>query len=180
MEYILYAVTGAALLVSLFVNQKKTLTALKISLKRFVRILPAFVLMLVLVSVVLFLVPDRTITRFLVQKSRYGALFIASLFGSITFMPGFITFPLCGLLRTKGVPYMVLSAFTTTLMMVGVLTFPIEKAYFGARVAVLRNSISFFIALFIAIVTGIFFGEVLWDEARRGGNARGWPGNPLW
>jgi len=161
MEYILYAVTGAALLVSLFVNQKKTLTALKISLKRFVRILPAFVLMLVLVSVVLFLVPDRTITRFLVQKSRYGALFIASLFGSITFMPGFITFPLCGLLRTKGVPYMVLSAFTTTLMMVGVLTFPIEKAYFGARAAVLRNSISFFIALFIAIVTGIFFGEVL-------------------
>ena len=55
---------------------------------------------------------------------------------------------------------MVLSAFTTTLMMVGVLTFPIEKEYFGVKVAVIRNVIGLFIALSVAVATGIFFGEI--------------------
>ncbi|MGD8229878.1 MAG: hypothetical protein PVI20_19025, partial [Desulfobacteraceae bacterium] len=60
-----------------------------------------------------------------------------------------------------GVLYMVLSAFTTTLMMVGILTFPIEKAYFGPKVTILRNVLSFLVALIVAVMTGIFFGEIL-------------------
>jgi uncharacterized membrane protein YraQ (UPF0718 family) len=56
---------------------------------------------------------------------------------------------------------MVLSAFTTTLMMVGILTFPIEKAYFGPKVTILRNVLSFLVALIVAVMTGIFFGEIL-------------------
>jgi len=55
---------------------------------------------------------------------------------------------------------MVISAFTTTLMMVGILTFPIEKEYFGVKVAFLRNIMSFIIALAVAVITGILFGEV--------------------
>jgi hypothetical protein len=55
---------------------------------------------------------------------------------------------------------MVLSAFSTTLMMVGILTYPIEKAYFGTRVTILRNIFSFFIAITVALITGIFFGEI--------------------
>jgi uncharacterized membrane protein YraQ (UPF0718 family) len=85
---------------------------------------------------------------------------MASLFGSITIMPGFIAFPLSGILLNKGVPYMVLSAFTTTLMMVGILTYPVEKEYFGVKVTIIRNIISLFIALAVAMMTGIFFGEI--------------------
>ena len=55
---------------------------------------------------------------------------------------------------------MVLSAFSTTLMTVGVLTYPIEKEYFGVRLTILRNIMSLFIALVVAIMTGIFFQEV--------------------
>jgi uncharacterized membrane protein YraQ (UPF0718 family) len=55
---------------------------------------------------------------------------------------------------------MVLSAFTTTLMMVGVLTVPLEKKYFGMKVTIIRNSASFFIALIVALMTGLFFGEI--------------------
>ena len=76
-------------------------------------------------------------------------------------MSGFIAFPLAGVLLEKGVPYMVLSAFTATLMMVGVLTYSVEKAYFGTKVAIIRNTINFLIALVIALMTGIFFGEIL-------------------
>jgi hypothetical protein len=75
-------------------------------------------------------------------------------------MPGFIAFPLCGILLREGALYMVLSAFSTTLMMVGIATFPLERTYLGARLALARNLVSLGIALLVAIVTGFVFGEL--------------------
>jgi len=158
--YYLYIVAGSAILISFIVNREKTLKALKIAARRFINILPAFLVMLILVSIILFLVPDEVISSYLGINNRLVGVFWASLFGSITLMPGFIAYPLCGILLKKGVPYMVLSAFATTLMMVGVLTYPIEKEYFGIKVTVVRNVISLFIALVVAVMTGIFFGEI--------------------
>jgi len=158
--YWLYAITGLALVFSLVASREKTLQALKISYRRFINILPAFLIMLVLVSIVLFVVPDVVISEYLGVENRFAGVLLASFLGSMTLMPGFIAYPLAGILLKKGVAYMVLSAFTTTLMMVGVLTYPIEKQYFGTRVTIMRNTISLLIALIIAIVTGIFFGEI--------------------
>jgi uncharacterized membrane protein YraQ (UPF0718 family) len=45
-------------------------------------------------------------------------------------------------------------------MLVGILTYPIEKAYFGIKVTIIRNMLSFFIAIVVALMTGIFFGEI--------------------
>jgi hypothetical protein len=42
-------------------------------------------------------------------------------------MPGFIAYPLAGVLVNKGVPYMVVASFETTLMMAGILTCPVKK-----------------------------------------------------
>jgi uncharacterized membrane protein YraQ (UPF0718 family) len=158
--YYLYIVAGLALLISFIVDYGKTLKAIKIAVKRFLDILPAFLTMLILISIILFLVPDKAITNYLGNNNKFIAVLFASFLGSITLIPGFIAFPLCGILLKKGVLYMVLSAFTTTLMMVGVLTYPIENEYFGIRVTITRNVISFFIALVVALMTGIFFREV--------------------
>jgi len=158
--YWLYAITVLALVFSLIVSREKTVKALKVSYKRFINILPAFLIMLILVSIVLFLVPDDAISNYLGVENKFTGVLFASFLGSITLMPGFIVFPLAGILLKKGVVYMVLSAFTTTLMMVGVLTYPIEKQYFGLKVTIIRNAISLLIALVIAVITGIFFGEV--------------------
>ena len=158
--YYLYLVAGLTLLISLIVNREKTLKALKIAAKRFVNILPAFMTMIILVSIILFLIPDEVISNYL-GGNRFSGILFASFFGSITLMPGFIAFPLCGILLEKGVAYMVLAAFTTTLMMVGVLTAPIEKEYFGIKVTIIRNATSFAIALIVAVVMGLFFGEIL-------------------
>ena len=158
--YYLYIITGLAVLISLISSRERTLKAVKIAARRFVNILPAFLIMLVLISIVLFLVPDKVIANYLGADNKFIGVLLASFIGSITLMPGFIAFPLCGILLKKAVPYMVLSAFTTTLMMVGVLTYPVEKQYFGIKVTILRNVISLFIALAVAVMTGIFFGEI--------------------
>ncbi len=158
--YYTYAITGLILIISLIANREKTLKAVKIAITKFIKIFPAFLTMLIFVSFILFLFPDEVISNYLNNSSKLISVLLASLFGSITIMPGFIAFPLSGILLNKGIPYMVLSAFTTTLMMVGILTYPIEKEYFGVKVTIIRNIISFFIALAVAIMTGIFFGEI--------------------
>jgi len=156
----LYIIVGLAVLASFIADRGKTLRALKIAVKRFVKILPAFLTMIILVSIVLFLIPDKVISNYLGGNNKLIGVTFASFFGSVTLLPGFIAYPLCGILLKKGVAYMVLAAFVTTLMMVGILTAPIEKAYFGMKVTVIRNVISLVIALIVTVVIGIFFGEI--------------------
>lgn len=158
--YFLYILTLITLLVSFFADRKKTIKALKIAFKKMVNILPAFFVMLILVSFILYLIPNEMILFYLGSENKWLGLLSASCFGSLTLMPGFIAFPLSGILLKKGVSYMVLSAFTTTLMMVGVMTFPVERAYFGSKVTLIRNVLSFMIAMIVAFFMGIFFGEI--------------------
>ena len=159
--YYTYTITGLILLISFIINKQKTIKAIKISFIKFKKIFPIFITMLILVSIILFLFPDEVISNYLGNSSKFISVLLASFIGSITLMPGFVAFPLSGILLTKGVSYMVLSAFTTTLMMVGIITFPLEKEYFGVKVTIIRNIVSFFIALAVAIMTGILFGEIL-------------------
>ena len=150
----LWIVTAAALTASLIASRERTAAALKLAVKRFGKILPAFLTILVLFSVAITLLPQDVIMRLLGKESGWLGVAIASGAGSVTLMPGFITFPLCRALLEQGVPYMVLAAFSTTLMMVGVLTYPLERQYFGRTVTLVRNAISLVIALIVALVIG--------------------------
>jgi len=70
--------------------------------------------------------------------------------GSIALVPGFIAYPLAGVLQKNGASTPVLAAFITSLMMVGVLTLPLEARFFGWRVSLLRNGLSFVGAVLVA------------------------------
>jgi len=159
--YILYITTGLALLISFIADSNKTIKAVLIAFEKLVKILPALLSMLIAISIVLFLVPDTVISSFLGSDNKFFSVFMASFLGSITLMPGPIAYPLCGILLKQGVSYMVVSAFSTTLMMVGILTYSIEKEYFGRKITILRNLLSFLIALIVAFIMGVVFGELL-------------------
>lgn len=160
---IFYCVTALALIVSYFANKRKTGKALKIACKKLLKILPAFLLMLISVSIVLYFLPDTTISKYLGKGSLPIKVAIASILGSISLMPGFIAFPLSKLLLNAGVKYCVIGAFTGSLMMVGLLTYPVEKKYFGSKLTIYRNIMSFGIVIILALVMSIAFKEVsLW------------------
>ena len=154
------AFAAVALIVSAVADRKKTVAALHVAWRRFLSLVPSFLAMLTIVSLVFAVISRETIVRYLGQDSLVAASAIAAGLGSISLMPGFIAFPLAGILVDNGVARMVIAAFTTTLMMVGVVTYPIEKQYFGARVAILRNVLSLVVAAAVSIVVGIFFGEI--------------------
>jgi uncharacterized membrane protein YraQ (UPF0718 family) len=156
----IYIITVFAVVASLLADRGKTVKSLQVAGRKMLKITPAFLMMTVLVSIALYLVPDETISRYLGHEDKVLGLVIAYALGSVSLMPGFIAFPLCGMLLEKGVPYMTLSGFSTTLMMVGVLTFSVERAYLGTKVAVLRNLIYLVIAVVVTIITGLCFGEL--------------------
>lgn len=156
----LFWLTLLFLSLSFFMDQNKTKKALKIAFHKFIFIAPSFLVMLMFVSLALFVFPSEKIIEYLGQSNLFLNTILAALIGSITIMPGFVVFPLAGIMKNSGVLLMVIAAFTTTLMMVGVLTFPVEITYFGKRIAFIRNMISFIIAILVAIVIGIYFKEI--------------------
>lgn len=156
----LYIITAAALLISLTASRTKTIGVLTLAARRLLKILPAFATMMVLFSVTITLLPQEVVARVIGRESGWLGVAIAAGVGSIVFMPGFIVFPLSGALLRQGIPYTVLAAFTTTLMMVGILTYPLERQYFGRSVTLIRNGISLLIALVVAVAIGLVFGEL--------------------
>ena len=157
---ILAVITSIVLIISSLKDKQKTLSGLKKAGKKFITILLPLTIVVFSVSVVLYFIPENVIAEYLSRGNKYVQLLIASLFGSITLMPGFVAFPLAGILKQNNVPFMVISGFTSTLMMVGILTFPVERKYFGFRIALLRNSLSYVTAMIVSLITGIVFGEI--------------------
>ena len=122
----------------------------------FLRLLPTLLSMLVLVSMVLYLIPEEKLAKYMGDGSGIAGWTTAALFGSVALIPGFIAYPLCGILIKSGVAYSIIAVFITTLMMTGFLTLPVEARFFGWRVSIIRNLISFVAALFIGLIMGFF------------------------
>jgi uncharacterized membrane protein YraQ (UPF0718 family) len=156
-----FYVTGILLIVSFLSDRSKTKKALLMAYKRFLFISPSFLVMLIFVSVLLFLFPQENIVMYLSYGNNLVNIILAAIVGSVTVMPGFVAFPLAGILKNSGISYTIIASFTTTLMMVGTMTFPIEAAYLGKKVTLIRNVLGFIVALIVALVIGIYFGEVI-------------------
>ena len=155
----LYIIAVIALIISFFFNKEKSIKALKIGWKKFNKILGTYLKLLIILSLIL-LISDEMIIKYLGGHIPIIGLLIGLIVGSITMMPGFIAYPLAGILVDKGVDYMVVGAFITTLMLVGVATYPVEKEYFGIKATIWRNLAGFVIAAIIALSMGILYGEV--------------------
>lgn len=162
MEAVVFpALAVTALLASAVADRRKTAAALVLAWKRFTAILPVFLAMIAGASFVLSLIPQEIYTRYLSSGNPTVGAIAAGMLGSVSVMPGFVAFPLAGLLLSRGVARITLSLFTTTLMMVGVVTLPIEMRYLGRRVAIVRNLFALLVAVVVALATGAYFGELL-------------------
>ena len=144
------------MIASLIANPQKTWEGVKKGALMFLRLLPTLVLMLVLVSVVLYLIPEEKLSKYMGEGSGIAGWMTAAFFGSIALIPGFIAYPLCGILIKSGVAYSVIAVFITTLMMTGFLTLPVEARFFGWRVSIIRNLVSLAAALLIGLIMGFF------------------------
>ncbi len=147
--------------ISFAFDRKKTLMGFKRGWKMFQNVLLPFLNILILISVVLYFIPPSVITQYLGANSGVLGFSIAALVGSVTLIPGFVSYPIAASLIRQGASYAVVATFMTTLMMVGVVTLPLEMRYLGRRVAIMRNVLNFIAAVIIGLVVGLILGVVL-------------------
>jgi uncharacterized membrane protein YraQ (UPF0718 family) len=157
---LLYFGTAVLFLVSLAKDKAKTRKALKKAWKSFENILPQFLVVMVMVGVLLTLLDTETILKIIGAESGWLGVTLASVVGALTLIPGFVAFPTAAMLLDGGAGYMQIAAFISTLMMVGIVTLPVEVEYLGKRLAIYRNTLAFGFSFFVAFVIG-YVMEVL-------------------
>ena len=151
---ILYVGTAVLLIWSFSKDRQKTRQGLKKAWKAFENILPQFLFILLLIGFVLAILDETVISRLLGSQSGLTGMAIAAVIGSVTLIPGFIAFPLAASLLAAGAGYGQIAMFLTTLMMVGLVTLPLESTYFGRRLAVARNCYAFIYAVISSLILG--------------------------
>ncbi len=142
-------ITAALVFISFLVDRKKTIKGIEVGLTQFLKILPALLSVIIIISILLFFVSNELISYYLGESAGWEAYISAAFIGSVSLIPGFIAYPLAGMLVKTGVSYSVIAVFITTLMMVGTLTIPIEAKYFGLKTTLLRNLLSFIGAIIV-------------------------------
>lgn len=155
MNIALYVVTGVLLLVSFYKDKKKTKMALKKAWKAFENILPEFLVVVLLVGLLLAVMNPEVISSIIGDKSGWFGVILAAVIGSITLIPGFVAFPMTALLLDGGAGYMQIGAFISALMMVGIVTIPVEIKYFGKKLTIYRNVLAFLFSFVVALVIGV-------------------------
>ena len=148
----MYAATAVLFGLSFFKDRARTKAALLKGLRAVEGILPQLVVVLLLIAVMLAAFDAETITRFIGAGTGAVGVAIATALGSITLIPGFVAFPLAGELLRNGAGVTQIAAFVSSLMMVGVITLPMEMATFGKRAAVARNAF----ALVFSVIAALF------------------------
>ncbi|MFA7672054.1 MAG: permease [Sphaerochaetaceae bacterium] len=149
---IFYSIAIILLIISLFKDRDKTKLALKKAWKSFENILPQMLGMIASIGLILAFLSPEVISKIIGQSSGWYGVVLAAIIGSITLIPAFVAFPLAAILLHNGAGYMQLSAFVSTLTMVGVLTFPLEIKFFGRKFTIIRNLLAFVLAFLVAFI----------------------------
>jgi uncharacterized membrane protein YraQ (UPF0718 family) len=155
MDMVIFWIGGVtALMISFIFNRGKTWKGVRSGLRMFLRILPDFLIVLAAAALFLAVVPETVLSHWIGRGSGIRGFAAAALAGSVALVPGFIAFPLAAVLLKSGASLGSVAVFITTLMMVGIFTLPVEKQYFGWRISILRNGLSFLGALIVGFCMG--------------------------
>ena len=149
-----YLFTAVLLLLSFWKDKSKTRKALMKAWKSFDNILPQILVVFLVVGVMLAVVNPEMITSMIGAESGLPGVALAAVVGAVTLIPGFIAFPTAAMLLQGGAGYMQIGAFISALMMVGIVTMPVEIKYFGKKLTFYRNAMGFLFSFIVAYIIG--------------------------
>jgi uncharacterized membrane protein YraQ (UPF0718 family) len=152
---IIYSILAIGLIASFVKSKEKTKKAFKIAKKAFLKTAPSLLAVLGIVGLTLGILTPETISRLVGSEAGFIATIMAALIGAITLIPSLVAFPLAGSLLRSGATVMTISVFVTTLVMVGIVTMPMEIKILGKKFTLLRNGLGFIAAVLIAAIMGV-------------------------
>lgn len=149
------ALALGCLAVSFFRDRTRSLHALAIAARSFLKILPMAFIVVIFVGLLLGFVPERLISRTIGRGSGLVGILVVAAVGAVLYIPSIVAFPLAGSLVKSGASVAAVAAFITTLTMVGLVTLPLEVELLGKRLALSRNAMSLVLAVAIALIMGM-------------------------
>lgn len=152
--YLLYGAAGVLLFLSWRKDRSKTKMSLKKAWKSFENILPQFLTIILMVGMLLAALNPDIIASLIGRESGWVGMLLAAVIGSITLIPGFVAFPLASALLQGGAGFVQIAVFISTLMMVGIVTMPVEIATFGKKATLVRNGLAFGFSFVVAMIIG--------------------------
>lgn len=153
--YLFYFAAITAFIISFVKDKKKSMIALKKAWKSFENILPQVLALLLLVGILLAIVNTEVISQLIGKNSGWLGVILAGVVGAITLIPPYVAFPTAALLLDAGAGYMQIGAFISTLMMVGLVTIPVEMKFFGKKLTLFRNFFAFIFSFFVAFIISL-------------------------
>lgn len=150
-----WAITIVITIISIIKDKKKTLSSMKKSKGMMGNMLGEIIAIIFLIGLILTLIPPESIKKVLGSSNTFISTIVAAVVGGITLIPAFVAFPLVGSFVDVGASIVPAVAFLTTLTMVGIVTFPLERKEFGMKFALTRNILSFIFAIIIALAMGV-------------------------
>ena len=151
----IYIITIILLIISTLKNKEKSKMSLKKAWKSFENMLPQLLSVLFIIGLTLSIVSPEVISKVMGNESGIIGVVIGAVVGSLTLIPSFVAFPLAAALLESGAGIMQVSAFISTLMMVGIVTIPMEAKVFGLKASLIRNIMAFGLSFVIAIAMGV-------------------------
>lgn len=129
--------------------------AFRIAGKSLFKMAPSLLTILGIVGLILGILTPEIISQLLGAEAGLIGTATAAVLGAIILIPSLVAFPLAGSLLRSGATVMTISAFITTLVMVGIVTAPMEIKALGKKFTLLRNGLGFLAALLIAGIMGV-------------------------
>ena len=155
---LLYGSAAVLLFLSWRRSREKTRAALKKAWKSCLGVLPLFFAILLCMGLLLSFVDESTMRQALGQESGMTGIVLSGIIGSVTLIPAFAAYPAAAeLLRVTG-GYAQITMLITSLMMVGIVTLPMESRFFGIRAALWRNGLGLVYSFALAVFIGAVFG----------------------
>ena len=151
----LWIITLIWFIISIIKDKEKTINSMKRSKKMMGSMMGQIVGILFLIGLILTFVPPELIRDYLGGSNTILSTVLAAALGSVMLIPAFVAFPLVGSIVDMGASIMPAVAFLTTLTMVGLVTFNLEKKEFGAKFTITRNLLSFGMAIVISLLMGV-------------------------
>lgn len=135
-------------------SPEKTRKSLRVAGNSLLKMAPLLAAVFGLIGLFAVFIPTTLIEKWLGDASGWTALFTGGLLGSVAIGPPVAAFPLAGSLIDAGAWPAAAAAFVVSWISVGIVTLPFEAEVFGARFALARNLIAFFVSLVIGLVIG--------------------------
>ena len=151
---IINGIAVVGLLIAFIKDKRKAIKSLKIAGVSFIKILPMVFIIIIIIGLLLGFVPPDQISKFIGEQSGIAGVLLVGAVGALMHIPALLSFPLAASLLESGASVTAVAAFITTLTMIGIATLPLEVKELGKKMALLRNGISFVIAIIIALIMG--------------------------